>query len=298
MNRSRILLCCVLGGTASLAGCLEPPLDYTELKRVDEKVTDAELSSLLRIAQSMPDGRLPRFMHVLEDLPEWNPSRNLPVAELVNEQQRLLDGRWSVDRMTEALASHRALQRALRRERLTVKQFVSLMLTVGVALSRSALRENQDLNAILQNGQVAINRLRRDERPYSSLRKSGMYYVSQQSHWITRVQRTRYLRIVPPYNIQLVNAHRSDLEAAFPPQFLLNPLDPVGNPAEEWGIPFGELSDSGNDAEIRWDRSTAIIGTAVPDSQVAGDSNRKTSSPDPKTWNDSDQADGAGRPGA
>ena len=251
------------------SGCAEGTLEYVELKRLDEPVSESELQSLLRIVRALPDKRLPRFSEVFQPVPEWNRSRNLPVNELLEEQRQLLERRWSIDAMAESLQGNRVLQRALRRERMTVKQFASLALTVGVAMARSTLRDEQDLDEILQKGEIALKRLRRDTRPYSSLTKAGMYYVAQQARWLTRVYRARHLNMVPQSNIELVRSHWSDLTKIFPEEFATNPLDAISDPLEERGVPFRELAETGSDDNLRWTEAQAIIGTDIPESQVA-----------------------------
>ncbi|NOX56557.1 MAG: hypothetical protein GXP27_19360 [Planctomycetes bacterium] len=251
------------------SGCMDEPLDYVEVKRLDEPVSEAELQSLLRIVHALPEGRLPRFLEVFQPVPEWNRSRNLPVNELLEEQRQLLERRWSIDAMAESLQGNRILRRVLRRERMTLKQFVSLALAVGVAMARSTLREDQDLDAILQKGEIALKRLRRDTRPYSSLTKAGMYYVAQQARWLTRVYRARYLKMVPDANVQLVRSHWPELAKVFPEPFTTNPLDAISDPLEERGVPFKELAETGSDDNLRWSPSRAIVGSDVPDSQMA-----------------------------
>ena len=265
---------CLLSVTSLLVcqGCVEAPLQYTELKRIDEPVSEAELNTFLRIAKVFPDGQLPRFSQIFEAVPEWNPSRNLPVNELVEEQKQLLNRRWSVDRMTQYVQTSRPLHRALRKEQMTVDQFVSLALTLGVALSRSTLREDQDLNAIVRKGEIAMKRMQRDHRPFSSLSKAGMYYVLQQARAITRVHRASRLKMVPPENVALLQRHGETLKELFPLQFKINPLDPLTDPVEEQGVPFEEVVGKDSDDCIEWNRENALFGEQVPDSQLAVES--------------------------
>ncbi len=254
---------------AAVVGCAGRRLEYVEVKRIDEPLTEEEVAALLRIAQRLPGGKLPDFSGVFLPVPEWNPSRNLPVSELLEEQRQLLERRWSTQHMAQSLASNRPLARALRRERMTVEQFVGLALAVGTAMARSTLSPHEDLARLERKAEQVLSRLKKDNRPYSSLSKAGMYYVSQQAHWLTRLYRVRALKKVPPENVRLVRKHWEELCQIFPPQFASDPLAPLADPLEEKGVPFHELAESGNDDLLRWDPRHALVGHDVPDSQVA-----------------------------
>lgn len=252
---------------ALFVGCGEEQLEFTETKRINEKVTEAELQTFLRIVESLPDQQLPDVPPVFAPPPVWNQSRTLPVGELVNEEQNLLAERWTAEWMARHLQRNRPLARALRREEMTLEQFVGFTLAIGAALARNTIRDNQDLDEILKKGHAAVERLRRDTRPFSSLRQDGRYYILWQAEWITRIDRVERLKQVPPENIALVRAHREKLEEIFPAEFATNPLDAVVDLLEEKGLPFEELAGSGSDAEIDWEADEAIVGTDPPDEE-------------------------------
>lgn len=245
---------------AACLGCEAESLDYTEVKRIDERITAHELTTLLRIAQALPDQKLPSLPAVFIPPPQWNEIRTLPVSELVAEEQRSLAERWSVPWIVRQLERNRPLHRVLQRERITPEQFAGLVLATGAALSRSALRENQDLEKIIARGEPTVERLRRETRSFASFSQEARHYVLQQAAWLTRVDRAQRLKQVPAENVALVNQHRTALEHVFAAEFLTNPLDSIADRLEEEGLPFEEQSDSGRDAEITWDPREAIIG--------------------------------------
>lgn len=248
-----------------LTGCGADRLEYTEVKRISEKVTETELQQFLRIIDSLPEKKLPQIPQVLAPLPSWNPSRTLPVKELVKEEQELLNQRWSVDAIAEHLKKNRTLQRAVRREKLTLKQFLGIALTLGIALSRNTLRENQNLEKIIARGDRDVRQLQQDDRSFFKLRRAGKFSILRRAGWITRMDRVRRLREVPPENLALVQRHLGKLKTVFPSYFLENPLDAVVDRLEKRGIPFEEQKSSGFDADITWDRDNAKIGTDQPD---------------------------------
>ncbi len=53
--QSDLLLVSLVCSLAVAAGCAGDTLDYTETKRIDEKVTETELQTFLRIIDSLPE---------------------------------------------------------------------------------------------------------------------------------------------------------------------------------------------------------------------------------------------------
>lgn len=249
-------------------GCISEDLEFTEVKRLDEKVTEEELATLLRILDSLPEKKLPDMPPVFAPPPVWNQARTLPVHELITEERALIDEHWSVEWLARSLQRNRPLLRALRREEMTPEQFVGLTLTIGVAMSRSTLRDQQDLQEVTRRGKAAINRLRSSlgPRPFSSLSREASHFVLHQAVWLTRIDRAKQLALVPPENIMMVREHWDDLADRFPEQFTTNPLDAVVDLLEERGMPFEELGDS--DEQIEWDPEKVIVGHDEPDSEV------------------------------
>ena len=247
-----------------LAGCGEEPVEFTEVKRLDEKITETELRTYLRVVEALPGRALPRFPRIFAPPPAWHHERTLPVSDLVTEEVGLLGERWEPKWLVRQIEHVRPLQRALRRERMTLEQFAGLTLALGLASSRSMLRENQGLKTIIERGETPIERLRRDDRPFSSISEDGMFDVLHPATWLTRTDRATRLQRVPPENVALVAKHQEKLRKILPEEFTTNPLDPIADRLDEFGLPFAEpggLSDEG----LRWDPARAIIGTDPPD---------------------------------
>ena len=259
----------LFGLAVPMAGCGPSQLEYTEVKRINEKVTAAELNQFLRIIESLPDKKLPPMPTVYAPLPQWKPSRTLPVNELLNEEQESLDQRWSVEWIARQMKRNRPLQRALRRENITREQFLGLTLAIGVSLSRSRLRVHQNLAEVISRGENNLRVLRQDpryERTFSKLRREGQHSILRSAGWVTRIDRARRLKEVPPENIALVKKHFDELKRIFPKYFVENPLDAVADLLEEHGVPFEELNGV-SDADITWvpGPEEAFIGIDRPD---------------------------------
>ncbi|MFT5326092.1 MAG: hypothetical protein ACI8P0_003966, partial [Planctomycetaceae bacterium] len=139
----------VLATATVLSGCGDPTLTFTEVKRVSEDVTPAELRTFFEIVEHLPDKTLPSFPDLYLPLPNWNTERTLPVSELVDAEQLSLAERWETQHLVDALPQSRRLDRWLLRKRMTREQFAGLTLAIGAALSKSALRDNQDLDEIM-----------------------------------------------------------------------------------------------------------------------------------------------------
>jgi len=263
----RLFVC--LAALSATAGCAKEQLEYTEVKRIDEKVTEPELQVFLRIVRALPGERLPEMPPVFAPPPDWNSSRTLPVNELVAaEANRLAMRRNSVQWISQHLQRNRPLQRALRREQMTADQFVGLSLALGVAMARNTLREDRDLDEIIRQGREAVDRLRALTAPFNSLSPDAMHHIREEAVWLTRIDRARRLRAVPPENAYLIAQHGEELQDVFPEEFTTNPLDAVADLLSEKGLPFHETEKSGFDDAIEWSRDDAIFGTAPPEANI------------------------------
>lgn len=250
------------------SGCSEAPLEYTEIKRIDEKVSQREAESFLRVVGSLPEKHLTDFPALFAPPPDWSFERTLPVSELVDEELRLRAQRIDIEALAQSLQRNRRLQWALRREQITPQQFVGLALAIGAALSRSTLRADQDLEAILAEGEAAVARLKQDTQPFHLHTPEGQHRVLREAMWIARVDRARLLRQVPPENsMWLVQHYGAHLRGVFPESFLVNPLDAVADRLKEQGIPFEDLSAAADDSRIQWRAHTALLGSDEPDQE-------------------------------
>jgi hypothetical protein len=157
----------------------------------------------------------------------------------------------------------------LRHENMTREQFVGLTFAIAIAASRSQLRDTQNLDAIVAQGESVLSQLRRETRLFSSLTEERMYHILQQAIWISRIDRAKHLRMVPSGNVELVRKYQEELNSVLPEEFLVNPLDSVADQLEETGVPFAELDETGNDTEIQWSVDHAIVGKDEPDPEFA-----------------------------
>ncbi|MDA1017742.1 MAG: hypothetical protein O3A00_25200, partial [Planctomycetota bacterium] len=262
---ARLRLATLIVLIVGMGGCGEATIDFTEVKRIDENLSDAEVQSFVRIIDSLPDNKLPEMPEAFVEPPEWNPNRTLPVGELVDDELLNMSNRWSEDAVVKQLKLSRRLERALNRERMTPKQFVGLATVIGTALSRSMLDDKHNFDQTIEKGEPILAQLRRDDRPFSSLSPEGQYQMLQRAVWLTRVDRAKHLKLVPRENIELVRRYRERLSEIFPESYVKNPLNDIADLLEEKGLPFVELDESGSDEHIEWEPTAVITGTDTPD---------------------------------
>ncbi len=255
-------LCRALGLVClwGLFGCWAKPLEYVEVKRIDEAVTETELDAFLEVVRLLPEEKLPELQPIYRPPARWSAGRTLPVSELVNEETAQIERPWDTKHLAQEVETNRRLQRVLRRVEMTPEQFMGLMLAVGTAMNRSRLPEDYDFDSLIQHGQQVITRLKRNRTPFVDYSPDRQFSVMREAIWLNRVDRAKRLRDVPRENVELVRKHWDELAAIFPEEFAIDPLGPIADHMREQGTPFEELQDTGSDAAIQWNPDEALIG--------------------------------------
>jgi hypothetical protein len=250
-----------LGLLAGAAGCDEPPLDYFEVKRIDEAITPAELEAVLDIASKLPGGKLStQFVPYLPP-PDWSLSRTLPVSELLDEERQRHTQRWSAERLAKTLPEARQLDRLLRKHRLTREQFAGLALVLGVTCSADRLAKDRDLALSIQRGTEMVKLLQDDSRVFARLSDDQAHQVLRSAAWLGLIERAKRLTKVAPGNLELTRTHKERLAAVLPEAFQKDPLADFNEILEQTGLPFTEQSESGRDEDLSWSADDAILGT-------------------------------------
>jgi hypothetical protein len=276
---------CLLGVCAFVAGCGEQPLRFADPRDIGDKVTDADLDTFFQVIDDLSDKKLPEMPALFKSPPAWDEQRTLPVNELVREESDELEKAWNDERLIRHLAKDRPLQKALR-QRMSPAQFVGLVKTIGAALARNAVRTDQDLRLIVEQGKRRLGPLRSQTQRFNQLQPDERHVVLTTAVWITRIDRARRLMEVPPENLAMVKSHYDRLKAIFPQEFWGNPFDSIADQIEELGMSFEELKQTGLDAEIEWKESEALRGLDLPDPDpreipLAGSARSSGPVPDP-----------------
>jgi hypothetical protein len=260
LRLSLFAVCCGL----VLSGCTVQTQKFMEPRDIGDKVTDADLDAFLQVVNELPDKKLPEMPALFKKPPSWDEQRTLPVNELVREETDELDKMWNDENLIRHLAKDRALKKALQ-QRLSLPQFVGLVKTIGVALTRNAVRPDQNLHKIVEQGKKRLEALRRQTRRFNQLKPDERHVVLTTAVWITRIDRARRLMEVPPENRALAIDHYDRLKTIFPAEFTANPFDSIADQIEELGMSFEEQRQTGLDAEIDWKESDALRGNDPPD---------------------------------
>jgi hypothetical protein len=235
-----------------LAGCEEPLLEYTEVKRPDERVSAAEFASFKKIVSQLPDEKLPELPPVFLPPPDWQPNRTLSIAELTSLALTEGKDRWSIPFLSRSFKNSKRLTQLARREKLTVEQFLGLYLTIGIAHASTQSLPPAALKALEKQSLVELDSMRRDDRPMVSLSSEARDDVLTQGIWLARLQRAQILLMVPDENLSLVLKHADFLKTSLPSQFLTDPIEPVANRRDELGMPFDDSDPSRDDATLDW----------------------------------------------
>jgi hypothetical protein len=247
-----------------LAGCGDEAPKFAEPRDIGDKVTDSDLETFLQVVDELPDKKLPEMPALFKRPPAWDEQRTLPVHELVREESDELEKLWNDEHLIRHLAKNRPLQKALK-QRMSPAQFVGLIKTIGAALARNAVRPDQDLRLIVEQGKRRLSKLRAQTQRFNQLAPDEQHDVLTTAVWITRIDRARRLLQVPPENLALVKDHSDRLKAIFPQEFWANPFDSIADQIEELGMSFEEQKQTGLDSEIEWKESDALRGTDLPD---------------------------------
>jgi hypothetical protein len=245
-------------------GCTVQTQKFMEPRDIGDKVTDADLDAFLQVVNELPDKKLPEMPSLFKKPPAWDEQRTLPVNELVREETDELDKMWNDENLIRHLAKDRALKKALQ-QRLTLPQFVGLVKTIGIAVTRNAVRPDHNLHKIVEQGKKRLEALRGQTRRFNQLKPDERHVVLTTAVWITRIDRARRLMEVPPENRALAIDHYDRLKTIFPAEFTANPFDSIADQIEELGMSFEEQRQTGLDAEIDWKESDALRGNDSPD---------------------------------
>ena len=238
-----------------LAGCEKPPIDFLEVRRIDEALRPADLDQLARIAKQMPNGRLPSLSPHFLPAPRWDSNRPATVATLSREELERLRESTQLDVLVRSNGRNARLRYALKQESLTDEQYTALLLAVGMAVQKSRLDPARDLERYVRDGRGKMKQLADRKESFAAMPRDDQIRALDDATWITRVDRAERLLRVPMENVTLVAGRTDELAKLLPKQFLKDPLASVADPLRDYGVPFRERPDSGFDSELTWLRS-------------------------------------------
>ncbi|HEY3966499.1 MAG TPA: hypothetical protein VGM05_18195 [Planctomycetaceae bacterium] len=269
----RPFLIVILTGLSFFAsGCEDPEFVQPEPKRADDQLTQAEVDAFLSVINGLPGKRLPALPAVMLPAAQWSRNRTLPISDLVKEEEKMLRDRHSIDWFISHVPQSRFLKRALRKEHLTMEQFMGLYLALGISMSRDHLPADRDLAQVLVRGKRAIAALKKEEKKtLVDLPEEQAYFIQEQSGWLAVIDRAARLNPVHPQNVSLVRQNADRLGAVMPAEFTRNPLLEFATILDDRGVPFQEPPGHETDDHISWTRDRAIVGADSPGDPDARD---------------------------
>ena len=255
MRTAHPRLLTLVGCVLLTAGCYEPPIDFLEVRRVDEPITADDIELLARVAEQMEGGRLPPLSPHFLPRPRWDAKRPATVATLAREELERLRESTRLPVLSDSIGRRPRLRYALEQEKLTREQYTSLLLAVGLATQRAKVDPARDLDRYVEVGRRILKQLADRDVSFAALSPDEQIRAVDEATWITRVNRAERLLEVPVANAALADRSDERLRRILPVAFLSDPLAAVADPLRDYGVPFRERPDSGFDSELTWSRA-------------------------------------------
>jgi hypothetical protein len=248
---------------ALAAGCHEPEVGYTEVKRIDEVLTERDFADLVAVLAKVDEQDRRELPCPFLPPPAWPEDRTLPVHELLEEERVAAERAWEPEEEAAALPETAVWEKALQSRNLTRQQFASLVLTVAAALGRLGADPRFDLEMLAARGAREIAPLVAEERTFESLPPEERHATLLRAAWLTTAHRASRLALVPQENVTLVEERQKQLRELLPEPFFRDPFAGLYPRSADYGVPFDEGALS--DADLSWSADQAIIGTDLSD---------------------------------
>ncbi len=245
-----------------LAGCAEEQIVFHEVKHPHERLKVSELNQYLRIIKSLPDKKPPALPSLFTPVPQWDSKRELSIKGLIKEEKKWLPNRWFSEAVLAKLSNNRRLINALKKENLSVEQFLGLTETIAMAAARTHYENVDELRVIVRTGKYELSQLMKLEGVFSSFPEEEQYEIIRSAAWLSRLDRARNLLNIPDENVTLLRNHWDVLKLYLPADALQDPLADIVDALLVYGIPFEEEPVSGFDNKMKWSPNdeTAYIG--------------------------------------
>lgn len=265
MNHRICILTKLIGilATAMLfGGCADEQILFHEVKHPHERLKVSELNQYLRIVRALPDKKLPRLPDLFTPVPQWDSKRELSIKGLIKEEKKWLPNRWFSESVLAKLSNNRRLMNALKKENLSIEQFLGLTETIAMAASRTHFENIDELRVIVRTGKHELSQLALMEDVFSSFPVEEQYEIIRKAAWLSRLDRAQTLLNVPVENIALLRNHWDVLKPYLPEDALQDPLADIVDSLLVYGMPFEESPESGFDNKMIWssDDEAAFIG--------------------------------------
>lgn len=255
----RLLLC--LWALSAVAGCGPVKPINTKQVRVDDLLTPADIKQFLEIAKELPEGTLRDVPPPILPTPKWDSERTLPVRELVSLEFRALEQLWKPSGFLAALPKGKEFTRFMKRKQVSPERFASLAYAISLALWKSSIPTEINVDAHMKKSAVVVNELRQDNRPYHTLSPDVAHELHRRTAWIGEFDRGEQLAVVPQLNVKAIQKSRQKLAELLPAVYLTSPFDTRLDRNLDIAMPFDDLPGNESFELLEWDPKNAVIGT-------------------------------------
>lgn len=249
-----------------LSGCAGQQVEQLHVKELTEAIRQDELDQFLQIVDRLQGKKLPSFDSPLTPPTRWTLGQEKSIERIAAEKIDQLEQKWSPGYLVQYFNRNPRLRWALASAEMSPEVFSGMVLTVGVALSKSSLPPETDIEALLKRSTDGVQKLRGDRRSMAMLAPDEQYQIAQQSLWISLQDLMTHLPMIPDDSLQLIQQHRERLEKVFPPEFSENPLKHYDKILNSSGLPFEDLPETGITDVVSWNppvMSRIITGKEV-----------------------------------
>ena len=242
------------------AGCGTSTPINSAIQRVDETLKPADIETFLALAAELPHSTFTDASTPFAPPPKWDSERTLPVRELINGELLTLDERLQGPQFLDRVPNSKSFQRTLKRQHISRQRFASLALAIGMALSKSSIPSDFNVEMHMKKAQLIVLELRKDGRPFHTLGPEISHDVLLRAVWLTELHRGEQLSHVPAYNASIVRKYRAKLAEVLPAAFFESPLNVELDRNLAAALPFEDLPGHESFEQLSWDPATAIVG--------------------------------------
>lgn len=235
-----------------VCGCAEDKVVFHEVKHPHERLKTSELNVYLQIIKSLPDKKAPALSPLYAPVPDWDYSRELSVKGLIKEEQKYLPNRWFAELEVAKVGNNPRLIKAIKRNNLSVEQFLGLTETISLAAARTHYEDPSELRSIIRAGLYEVKELNKIDKVFAKFPEEEKFDLIRRSAWLCRLTRAQSLLEVPEENAALLKKHWAVITPYLPEDALRDPLADIVDSLLDFGLPFEELPKTGSDITLKW----------------------------------------------
>ena len=246
----RQLILSILAACIAVVGCEKNVVPFHESAKVSDSINETDLLKVLSLLELHGDELKTRSPNPFPPLEVWGSDRSLRVLELLQNEREAITHSWQATTWIDRLPKSPSFLKSLEVRQLSPKQFVSLMLQIGLAYSREQVEAGINLETLEKTALRQLRSLETDARVFSQLTPAEAHAVTDTMIWFYIADRAHQLLRTGPIDAAMLEKHQSRLNKSLPAWATANPLTGLYPRAADFGVPFDEGNLS--DADLRW----------------------------------------------